>query len=123
MENKINSGCCMYCGQVRQLPRGYDSEPEADSAASLVCTCAGAKAARDKAVRIRDAGFAIDNLFADADAGTAQVLKDLVGLVENGKIEKAAITIEPGRKAEISLTSKGKLKIKRKTAQEHQTEL
>lgn len=122
MDKEIKTGICKHCGQAVSLEQAYETEKEADEAATLACDCPLAKMERESKQRLDKTNAEVIKLFGGEANLITALLRGLVELVEGQEIQKASITISKGCKAEISKTSKGFIRVKRKDEKERQTE-
>lgn len=116
-ENIITqNGVCKFCGQIRQIHvlKEWPQE-DADECAAELCDCYDSKHYANIKSRKEKASEIIEKKF-ESPAATAKeraLLYDVACAMIDDSIEKATVTLTTGIKAEFSVTSNGKTKIKR----------
>lgn len=110
LSSEIQTGACVYCGQCHQIETsGAATEEELDQWATEKCDCIDANRAKNrKKIQAR-----IDSLFAERYIDTAETLKGIVEAMQDMKIAKITIDTGDGVKAQMSMTTKGFIKIER----------
>lgn len=117
---RIESGMCLYCGQIHNVPFtvSFSSEAEANKWASEEkCDCPEAK--RQRVLRRADAK--IEELFVEFDEDVRDVLKSNVRAVIDGAVEAVTVRLDCYTGAKIGENSKGLIiisKIRKTTKQE-----
>lgn len=116
-------GTCQYCGQLVTLSHEYEDETVANRAASQICRCPEAAQERLSTEAAQDADEKIDSLFGSGagkrgtdpiyDEEALLLLKDAARLVAVGSIGKATFKVDDYT-VNITITSKGRMKITRK---------
>lgn len=116
-------GTCHFCGQTKNYPETED-EKVASAAATVECTCAGAKNAREITEKIEMAQGKVYELFGPEcenygliPTDSPAVIDTLCKLVEEvgeGRMSSASLDIYGVGKAVIKLTNKGRISVERK---------
>lgn len=102
-------GACLFCGQTSGAPGEYKSQREADEAATMLCTCDGAKKERAaEAGRNR-----LRAMFACEPEDISILLVKILNAVAAGEIEAATVKIDGNTKCKISCNSKGDIDVQR----------
>lgn len=102
-------GACRFCGQTSGVPGEYATQKEADEAATMLCTCDGAKkerAAETGRNRLRA-------MFACEPEDISILLVKILNAVASGDIEAATVKIDGNTKCKISCNSKGDIDVQR----------
>lgn len=110
LSSEIQTGACVYCGQCFQIETsGNATEKDLDQWATEKCDCIDALRARNrKKIKAR-----IDSLFASEYPDTAETLKGIVEAMQDSRVTKITIDTGCGVKAQMSMTTKGYIKIER----------
>ena len=119
---KMYEGSCMFCGQMAAAEE-FESQEDADRAASLSCRCNQGFEWRNRQEGIQKAKAHIDALFGEF-CGDYKVfypvsddillsMKAAVPLLADHKIDKIRISLPKGDSAQLMGTASGAVKVKR----------
>lgn len=125
------TGACRYCGQTAEDEgRIFYTQEEADDYATRSCSCSGARQAEAIEARAEDACQRIDMLFGEdseesfgvqpVDEDTVSMLKQLAAMIAEDRLSGAVLKHRSYGKAELSLDSKGAIRVKRSATSTHQ---
>lgn len=117
-------GACRYCGQIQmtKIILNWDVN-KIDQIVTEQCSCSEAKEfVRFQQARTK-AKQSVDKLFSESKTagipkGTNEFLHSVIDAVADGIIENANITVRSGLKANIKMTSKGCIRVKREVKSE-----
>lgn len=122
------TGACRYCGQTMQT--WGTTQEEADEWATSNCKCPAAAMAAFNEARAEDAFERIDMLFGEdseesfgvqpVDEDTVSMLKKLAAMIAEDRLSGAVLKHRSYGKAELSLDSKGTIRVKRSATSTHQ---
>lgn len=122
------TGACRYCGQTMQT--WCTTQEEADEWATRHCKCPAAATAAFNETRAEDAFERIDMLFGEdseesfgvrpVDEDTLGILKQLALMIAEDRLSGAVLKHRSYGKAELSLDSKGAIRVKRSATSTHQ---
>lgn len=122
------TGACRYCGQTMQT--GCTTQEQADEWATRHCRCDAAVTRAFIEVRGEDACQRIDMLFGEdseesfgvqpVDEYTVSMLKQLALMIAEDNLSGAVLKHRSYGKAELSLDSKGTIRVKRSATSVHQ---
>lgn len=108
-------GQCIYCGQTRMVEIGDEipTKEEVNKRATEQCECEAARHAQERSKVQLEAEDNVERLFRKEFPVTANMLKAAVIPIMCGEIDK--ISIDTGRKVkgQITITSKGNIKVER----------
>lgn len=115
---EIQTGACLFCGQMGQIETLIPWEQEkVNEAVTELCDCYGAKEYARKKGQKERACKAIEEQFGqqaeETDEPIRKLLKDIVELLVEEKLDSASLDIGNGLKAKLSITSKGYIKVER----------
>lgn len=119
MEQLVNAAHCRFCGQVTQTPEEM-TIPQAEEYATMNCDCPVAVDYQTKKIRCEKAMNNVQKLFgqeADPEDRCPEEIVDLlregVGQVYSGYLEKITLNMSGGLKACISQNAKGEINVER----------
>lgn len=115
---EIQTGACTFCGQMGQIETLIPWEQEkVNEAVTESCDCYGAKEYARKKGQKERACKAIEEQFGqqaeETDEPIRKLLKYIVELLVEEKLDSASLDIGNGLKAKLSITSKGYIKVER----------
>lgn len=117
-------GACRYCGQIKMTK--FISKWDAkliDQIVTEQCSCSEAKEfvkfekSRMKAKESAEKLFS-ESKTAGIKSGTVDLMNVIIDAVADGTIEKANISVVSGIRANIQMTSKGCIRVKREVRSE-----
>lgn len=116
-------GACRYCGQIVSTAKSFDHQDEADEWATAHCTCDRAMLERRKKEILADAHMRIDMLFGEeseeqfnlrsVDEEAIALLKRAARDIVEGTLSTVQLKHPSYGKAEIGVSSKGTITVKR----------
>ncbi|HJC25384.1 MAG TPA: hypothetical protein H9761_17080 [Candidatus Eisenbergiella merdavium] len=112
---RIETGECIYCGQVNQfeVEDGIGlSEEEKNRKATEVCTCEEAKNVHDQEQILTKAQKNIKTLFHEDQPEMEMMLNEAMCFIYNGTLDKCTLT-SGSTTGRVSITSKGMIKVER----------
>ena len=123
---KIETGECIYCGQVHQFEvedEIHHTEEEKNRKATELCDCEEAQNVHDRVEVKTKTQKNITALFHDDQPIMENIMMNAIDYIQDGTL--TGIALKAGRvKGQMRITSKGKIKVERekkmKTSLENQ---
>ena len=107
-------GNCKYCGNKRIVKGDPDmTQEELDYLATEECDCNKATLERKRENEAKVAEVNIENLFGESAPAAAELLKKSIYAIQHGSLKKVGIQIDAKVKAEIGLSAKDTVVVKR----------
>lgn len=117
---EIQTGACSFCGQMGQIETFLQWEQEkVNEAVTESCDCYDAKeyarkkGQKERACKAIEAQFGQQADTKETDESIRKLLKHIVDLIVEEKLDSASLDIGNGLKAKLSITSKGYIKVER----------